>query len=888
VTKLQVIGLLALLSLAIVWMWRGRVIRASLVTRVHDREAFWRVRRRFQNWAFAIAKARYRIRFRKERSTRTARVSWHFARRAAAAAVLAVLVIVLTYRLEDFLLNVIEESRWVGKHLSWLSELAARKELVGAGLYTAVLGTSIGVLGVFIALFSGAFTTSSDVLSARVALTARQLLLRDPQVSFIARLFSFTVMLSLVLLFAAGAGARPTLLGMLLVMSLTGLAVLVAALLVRQGFYFLNPSRLALVPLHDMLRSALLATPTGFRFMDPNFQNSYRTWANSSLNEAQILWRSELQARPLQEDNLASIERTILRFINSYLKVKQKIPPSSHWHTREPKHKEWYLAPHTQVEMAAATDTPLQPDLEPNRFWVEDAVLSLLVSSVTASLAEGTGAGAISVMNDVSDVVENFGQEWETDYARKWITALGPVVFDLVGTEWQPTPDVLNQKDDYRLALIDAVALLPVATLLGVMNAARGTDIGSLLARIHRLKWRSDFYDLRLPHKGRETAEDLQRRIGFELGTRDDPVTPPWYAGQLIIRALGQQLADDLQLLKDIPDEFYRPQADLAIEARQFVVAATILGRAIEFCHKFIANLDAVETFSRNLDEAKVLTDLPWAEFNLEELKETLEATRLRLLESFVSCIPGLYVAERPSNWPDLFGRAVHTAGDMCLEAAIGQREETLKKAFSAYLLGILGVFDRLRAQLSGHDPQWGMTWATDPLLDLFDISGYVILMSELHQNPALWKACRQAWEHYFSTIDPTQALQIFAAVTSFDEGLFLIRPRAIIRTTWKMRIERVLDDVPQRYVERDVIGYQVADHPSPLIRVFAREGRIGSMFDGTNIFVELYLPNLPAAAGLSFRERGHLLNSLHHRDDDERTETTALLERIMGRDEPQ
>ena len=52
-------------------------------------------------------------------------------------------------------------------------------------------------------------------------------------------------------------------------------------------------------------------------------------------------------------------------------------------------------------------------------------------------------------------------------------------------------------------------------------------------------------------------------------------------------------------------------------------------------------------------------------------------------------------------------------------------------------------------------------------------------------------------------------------------------------------------------------------------------------MHDGTAIFVELYLSQLPQSSGLEFRQRPHLLDSLRHRDQD--AEVEALIQMIVG-----
>lgn len=876
---------MALLGLlAAVLLYRSRYgLQASLVRRFRDSERFWRSRRLLRSWTFSLAKLRYRSRFSRERSGDLARVSMGFLRRGVIGLLFGAFFSMAIYLVEDALFDALAKGRWVQRNVSWLHEIVTGSAPIDSTLYSTVIAAAVGVLGVFIALFVSALATSSEPLSGRVSIVARRLLLKDPQVSLISGLFSFGVTVSLILLLAQAGGARPSLIGVASVTFLTALAVLVAALLVRRGFYFVDPSRLVHVPLREIHRAARLATARGYRFSDPSFQASYRQWANASLQDVRVLWDSEIQGPSIQDPNVAAMARSVMSLLLNYQALKREMPTDTLWYERQPKHQEWYLASHAEVQVADATETPLQPKLEPNPFWIEDAIVRLATTSIEKSLELTPGAAATEILSDLSVFIQSVGTEWECRQATNWISSISRPISALL-VDWTPNPRSPSLADDYRLAMVDGLGLLPIGLLLGVFERVRELAIEGVCRSVMRLRWTSDIYSVHLPQRGRKVLEELSLARDFEARA-ESPITASWYFEQLVVRALEYQLEESVMALARVPKDLFKDPAEEALDQGRFLLAAIMLTRGVEYCHKFLASWEDLEQFVNDAKGRHVLSDLPSPSWELDPIRDELIATRLQLLESLCRCIPGLALLERPPNWPDLFGRAVHIAGDLCVQAAIDDQPETLKKIFDLYLLGVLTVYEKLRQQLEGYEPRTYMALVTDPLIDLMEVSGYCFLMSELTGNASLWHPIKQAWERYLDVDGGRkQRLEALAAIVQFDRSLFAIRPRALWRTGWKGGIDRRLEEVPQEYENGGWIPEKRPKHDSPLVRVFANDAPMGSMYSGADVFVDLYLSQLEDAKDLDFGGRHHLLDSLEH-PDGHNEEVAALINRALRGD---
>ncbi|OJA63294.1 hypothetical protein BGV70_25185 [Burkholderia ubonensis] len=176
---------------------------------------------------------------------------------------------------------------------------------------------------------------------------------------------------------------------------------------------------------------------------------------------------------------------------------------------------------------------------------------------------------------------------------------------------------------------------------------------------------------------------------------------------------------------------------------------------------------------------------------------------------------------------------------------------EILRDVFDRYFVGCLTEFGKLQ---SSDGPDWlikqNLRIAAAPVLDLMDVSGYALLLSELHENKALWSIVRSTWDRYFA--EPQRLTGIVALVNFIESGLGAT-PRDILRTRWQRLVEEKLELLPRTPV-KDKSWYMAneteAVHPSLLVRTMA--SRTSSLnYDGTDIFIALYVARNPGAKNL-------------------------------------
>jgi len=99
-----------------------------------------------------------------------------------------------------------------------------------------------------------------------------------------------------------------------------------------------------------------------------------------------------------------------------------------------------------------------------------------------------------------------------------------------------------------------------------------------------------------------------------------------------------------------------------------------------------------------------------------------------------------------------------------------------------------------------------------------------------------------------------------------------------MLRTQWKMTVERLLRASPRKRIQldsRSIIAQQatVLDHPSPLVRALGgHDDFFMSFYEGVDIFVELYLKQQPDTNGIDFGRSRDLIRVIeNHRKSSEK-----------------
>jgi hypothetical protein len=200
---------------------------------------------------------------------------------------------------------------------------------------------------------------------------------------------------------------------------------------------------------------------------------------------------------------------------------------------------------------------------------------------------------------------------------------------------------------------------------------------------------------------------------------------------------------------------------------------------------------------------------------------------------------------KRPDTYPDFAGQFLHSAGEALFNAMCQNEPETVNLLFPDFFNGILLQSSRILA--GAPEVDWRLETsvkvAVAPLLDLMDLSGYAILLSELYENSAISDSIIAQWTEYLNSSDekaPTSRASFLFSAILLTESAFELAHRSLVRTRWRQKVSEILRRVERKVDPKGGIfsNQSIVLHDSPLVRVFA-ENELISSYDGIDVFIE-------------------------------------------------
>jgi hypothetical protein len=281
-------------------------------------------------------------------------------------------------------------------------------------------------------------------------------------------------------------------------------------------------------------------------------------------------------------------------------------------------------------------------------------------------------------------------------------------------------------------------------------------------------------------------------------------------------------------------------------------LATHLLLRWIEFSNKYRVLLDLLKKHVESCALLHQLKDLPWTNFDFDvEEKIALERERT-VTDRMVQMLPYLKTQKNAGDLPDYFGQALTTGFEACYEACEKADVERLKKILPAVFDASLAAYDMTREKVKDlTQDQNKIIYPTEPLINLFEISGYGKLYAELYQKKELWDVIQHCWDFYLSSVNAGEVIKFIANVCNYRDGVFMIMPQASLRTRWQIIFGQHVRDQgfpvfpdESRYEDSD----EPINHASTLIRALVRMGGMTLMTTARNVFFATYLSKHAAA----------------------------------------
>ena len=280
------------------------------------------------------------------------------------------------------------------------------------------------------------------------------------------------------------------------------------------------------------------------------------------------------------------------------------------------------------------------------------------------------------------------------------------------------------------------------------------------------------------------------------------------------------------------------------------------------------ANLPYLEKTLDDFDKtALVIKEIPCSKIDWKMIRDRIEKAHNKLVEIQAQCLPALSLLKKQKTRPDVFGQTYNTVCQEAYYALAENKKDMFTALFPLLFVGALMAFENLREDLKDRDVEVLVSIASEPLLDILNLSGYAKIYSELYDEKDVWNACTTVWGNYFKDRqDKKELLQKFIGLQEFRKGQFKIFPRDYLRTNWETMLGRKLRE---KNVIDDMLGFssdrwskKAIEHKSLFIRALCR-GRYIHHISASDIFILTYLLKQPEAQGIKFRDHSQLNDAI-------------------------
>lgn len=658
--------------------------------------------------------------------------------------------------------------------------------------------------------------------------------------------------------------------------SLVFLSLLVAYIVIRfwqvgtNVFYSLEPQFALPWITRDILFSMKNIVPPGLQWDKPAIQNHHRGLVVAKFDVIKNLVRFGKEDMRLSDEQLVTTLGYLGGLLFSYAGFKSKTPTNSYWFETKNEFQDWTLANSSQIAIALNTGTPLQPRNIKNYTWYEEEVLNIVIEvfqSFSGTRKIISSAQGLDVLVEVAEVyAKNFDVRSAEQLFKKT-----KLISDRIYTI--QTNNTNQHLFKAQLAFVDAQGRLATSALLGLIKYFDSHPCEEIAKRFTEIRWlsgRRNIYLTGLPGAMLSRFESLLNDLENEKVIEGKLVTSDWYIKTYCFQQYLFSLQGYFNFLKSLHTSHFQSNLDALVSAQQLPLAIHLIQKWKEFSSKYHRMVFELKKHVECSNSFRLLGDLPWTDFDFEKEKQVALEREKEVTDKMIQLLPKLRTLDLGNELPDYFGQALTEGTQACYEVCEDNNHERLKKILPIVFEASLAAHDMTRQKVQNWSQEDSkIIYSTEPLINLFEITGYAKLYAELYQNQELWNVAKQLWDIYIAAVpDAKKVIEFIAAICSYRDSIFQIMPQAMLRSNWqiafehKMR-ERGIPVFPDDRSYDSVNGRRQPTHTSPVIRVLERSGGLRLMASARDIFFATYLSNLPAATGVELPDRHNFKESI-------------------------
>lgn len=736
------------------------------------------------------------------------------------------------------------------------------KIAVKEGPVISFLATIASVNGVFLGLY---FTAASGIASSlliKAKQDVRNFFFISPITTQYIKTIIITEIVSIFYILSTTAGywIHP--------ISLVFLSLLTAYIVFRfwsvgsNVFSSLEPEKSFPVVVRDIARSISAVTPKSFQWERDIFQNYQSNQSKTNLTLLENLIDFGIKHTHLPNKQLIIAVSYFFHILHYYSYQKWQIPTKSLWYKKKNKFENWVLANSSEISIALKTWTSLQPKMVIDFAWFEEEVLNICVR-IFKWFKE---TGEIMCMCECIELFVQLCSVYWRNIDEKWLQMiLNKLTLDINANNLVKIDS--NNKKLYKeyLTLIDSESRMYIGGLLGLSNYLAEETSDNLVKTFSKINWRwwaDQIYIAWLPFGMLWDLESIHSELKNEDIIEGSRVSKDWYIRTLLFRSYLSSLASYFKYIKTLHENYFQRRFNELLNKKLIWLAAELSQRWIEFSNKYEDLVERMNSMVSNCEQFHMVQDLPWTSFNFEEEKKEALSRQNEAIDKMIILLPNLRTISTEEDLPDFFWHAITIWLQACYQACMDNDHLRLGRIFPEIFLSSLNAYEIIKDKVR----DWGreeskIVYSTEPLINMYEICGYIKIYAEFYQNKDLWKVAQDLWDIYLGKVEnPKWFIEFIAAICNYRDSIFALMPQWELRMNWKMSFDRKMQESGFNvdYFYRWEESWM--EHISPIIRVH-------KIWDSNarNIFFATYLSELPIAQGIDLPDGRGLKESIKH-----------------------
>lgn len=735
--------------------------------------------------------------------------------------------------------------------------------------YDNLLIAVASITGIFLSLYFTGLNTVVGNLYAKSPHPVRNLFVQERIGSFSVK---FIIWLTLVsfgsLLIGVTWDIRSKL--TILVVVISGcFCILFFAQLGKRAFYFFDPTGFSKQLLFELDRWSKQSSSSGLFFSQPEFQAYYHKKGVFVLEGFKGLNQVALSENHLKDEALLFLIKSVINTYCNYLHVKRQIPVRSKWFEYVNRYKDWYLSSESYLFIAASAKAELFPSNEPNHHWLEDGLESIETTALTAVLKDNKPNTMGGILSYLSLQFIELGKVGDITQALQFLSKIEVLLTSRLEETLPAISELqLEQNDTLEiLGILDALCSYWISLVASFFSSFDILDPSLVTKTIERQHWtrKETPYNLDLPFEILPAIEDISEKLIFENQVEGKIISPNWYISELIVRKINFYIIEKMTSLITQGINYFTKWVEINQQNSQIIKAVVVIDRGLEFSEKLKTMVYKGSNLIEKMYKLKFI-DLEWGDWKQDVKLNDIDRFSKGLIARLASYLPELSKLKRSPNLPDYFGKSLVLIENECYQSLSSNDLDYFRAIFSKLFSGCLLTYENLRILTDDWEVRNRLLTLSEPLQDLFELSGYSLLYSEFHQNQGLWEICKTVWNNFLENENLKSMFDIMGALYTFRKEVLSITIRDTLRSNWEQYFLRKLKSLPMKVIDTGSLigGIQVIDHPSEIITAVA--GINAPLFlshHPDEVFIDLYLKNHSAVRDVKFKIRNPITETL-------------------------